>query len=707
MSFVAQITADIANFDKNMKKAVDTTNQSTGKMEGKFGSLNKSLLKVGVGAAAMGTAVVAAGVGLVKLGISAGDAAAKINNLSTATSLSTDVIQELSYVATASNSSFDGLSRSMDSFQRRLKTVDEEGSKVNEMLSKLGVSTTDTNGELRNMDDLLIDTFSRLGDMDNGLRKNAIGTELFGRSWNEVALIVSSGSKGIESLRKEANELGLVLDKNTLQSADDFSTAMGLVGFQVDTLKTKIGASLVPILENTILPLLQDKIIPVISKLVESIARGVQNMIKAWGDLKAYFTTGDGADTFDAIVRDAIKFKDNITTVFTEIANTLESIWEGLGKALGNETESFLQAINRGFQNTLNLWRNLWIDFKKAKASETLAEEFTNIGAMFSNFGKGLVADVVTPVDKVAKSVKNLTDAEIAAMVGLNEFSSEIKGVGEEADTTKTKIKGLGETVLSLDSLAGLSAKISETFDKLNSETTKSGRVMYAAMVAELEKQKLILEVEYKFPNLSPSNIDSPSSTSATVTASDVWSVDNKTLTDRMKATAETVKNNLAELNEGLKDNVIDLSGLVSGAITDFAGFLGDAFAGDFSDFGANLLGAVGNFAQQFGGLVIAAAITAESLKTLITNPFLAVAAGAALIALGAVVSKKAQSMTSSLTGGGYSSAPSMRSSEVTPSMPQGEYRDSYSSGKVEFKISGDNLVGVLDRKETRRNRSL
>ena len=266
MSFIAQITADISNFDKNVKKAVDITNDSTGKMDSKFANLGKSIAKVGVGVAAFGAAAIAAGVGLVKLGIKAGDAAARINNLSTATSLSTDVIQELSYVATASNSSFEGLSRSMDSFQRRLKTVDEEGSKVNEMLSKLGVSTTDTNGELRNMDDLLIDTFSRLGDMDNGLRKNAIGTELFGRSWNEVSLIVSSGSKGIEQLRKEANELGLVLDKDTLKSADNFATAMGLVSFQVDKLKTKIGASLVPILENTILPLLQNKVIPAISK---------------------------------------------------------------------------------------------------------------------------------------------------------------------------------------------------------------------------------------------------------------------------------------------------------------------------------------------------------------------------------------------------------------------------------------------------------
>ena len=246
MSFVAQIQADIGNFEKNMKKAVDTTNESTGKMESKFAGLNKSLLKVGVGAAAIGAAVVAAGIGLVKLGISAGDATAKINNLSEATNLSTDVIQELSYVAKASNSSFEGLTAAMNSFQRTLKTADEEGSKTNETLAKLGVSTTDAAGNVRSMDDVLIDTFKSLGDMEKGLKRNAIGTELFRGAWSEVSLIVSSGSKGIEELRKEANQLGLVLDKNTLQSADDFSTAMGLVGFQIDTLKNKDWSELSP-----------------------------------------------------------------------------------------------------------------------------------------------------------------------------------------------------------------------------------------------------------------------------------------------------------------------------------------------------------------------------------------------------------------------------------------------------------------------------
>src|SRR5690554_4034761 len=273
MSFTARITADITKFEQNIDKAIDSTSKLEKTVSQKLTNIGDSFVKIGARASVLSAAIAGATVGLVKMGINAGNASAEINNLSTATSLSTDIIQELSYVATASNSSFEGLQRSMDSFQRRLKTVGEEGSRVNEMFGRLGVSTTDASGNVKSMDDVLLDTFNKLGDMEDGLAKNAIGAELFGRSWNEVALIVSSGSKGIAELREEAHKLGLVLDENTLQRSDNFATAMGLVRFQIDKLKTKIGASLVPILQESVLPLLQEKIIPAVSRFADFIAQ--------------------------------------------------------------------------------------------------------------------------------------------------------------------------------------------------------------------------------------------------------------------------------------------------------------------------------------------------------------------------------------------------------------------------------------------------
>jgi hypothetical protein len=97
--------------------------------------------------------------------------------------------------------------------------------------------------------------------------------------------------------------------------------------------------------------------------------------------------------------------------------------------------------------------------------------------------------------------------------------------------------------------------------------------------------------------------------------------------------------------------------------------------------------------------------VAALKLQSLITNPITAIAAGTALIALGALASKAAQNMMSSATGGGgYSSAPSMANTSpgYAPSEYRGQYQDDF---KVEFKIGTNELVGVLDTAEQRRNR--
>ena len=92
------------------------------------------------------------------------------------------------------------------------------------------------------------------------------------------------------------------------------------------------------------------------------------------------------------------------------------------------------------------------------------------------------------------------------------------------------------------------------------------------------------------------------------------------------------------------------------------------------------------------------------ALKNL--NPFIAISGGAALIAIGSAFASSSRKLSQSIggSGGGYSSAPSLRNTEPSygPSEYRGPYRDDF---KVEFRIGSNELVGVLDTAEQRRNR--
>lgn len=165
------------------------------------------------------------------------------------------------------------------------------------------------------------------------------------------------------------------------------------------------------------------------------------------------------------------------------------------------------------------------------------------------------------------------------------------------------------------------------------------------------------------------------------------------------------LENSLGQAKEMVAITSQDLGSLLSTGISMFAQTIGDAFSGNWEGLGAGLLKAVGSLAQQFGGLIVGMGVAALKLQSLIVNPLTAIAAGSALIALGALASKAAQNMMSSATsGGGYSSAPSMMNTSpgYAPSEYRGQYQDDF---KVEFKIGTNELVGVLDTANQRRNR--
>src|SRR5690554_730057 len=696
MSFVAQITADISNFDKNIKKATDIADSSTKKMQAQFDKLGDSFVKIGAKASILSTAIVGATVGLVKMGISAGDASAEINNLSTATSLSTDLIQELSYVATASNSSFEGLQRSMDSFQRRLKTVGEEGSRVNEMFGKLGVSTTDASGNVKSMDDVLLDTFNRLGDMEDGLAKNAIGAELFGRSWNEVALIVSSGSKGIAELRDEAHKLGLVLDENTLQSSDDFATAMGLVGFQIDTLKTKIGASLVPILQESVLPLLQEKIIPAVSRFAEHIAQlserfnalspstksaifaitgiataigplllGLGGLLKILPLITAGFTalTGPIGIAVTAIVAGAtliITHWDKIKTASNNVVKYIKDDWERLkeslsvisssiGKLMKGDFNGWMDDIKKSFDLTVDYLKNRWEQLK------------------------GIFKD-----DKIGNPDQKGLEAALAA----NEMTGSMGAVKKAVEETVQPTIDLGKAN---DDLAKSQEKVVENLKAMKLVIPKKEEYSLFDALFTQSGNELILN-----PTIEPR-------------------IDPAELKSKMY---ETVKSAMGDLSEGIEVISIDLTDMITSTLTNVFSAVSTAIMeGDnvMEALGASLLGTLGGILVQLGEMAIGVGIGLEAIKKALStlNPYVAIAGGAALIALGALFSAGSRKLSQSIGGsggGGYSSAPSLKN--TSPSYGPSEYRGAYQDDfKVEFKIGSNALVGVLDTAEQRRNR--
>ena len=123
----------------------------------------------------------------------------------------------------------------------------------------------------------------------------------------------------------------------------------------------------------------------------------------------------------------------------------------------------------------------------------------------------------------------------------------------------------------------------------------------------------------------------------------------------------------------------------------------------------SSMLGMLGGIMVDLGKMALDIGIGLEAIqKALMSlNPALAIGAGVALIALGSLFSAGSRKLGQSIggaSGGGYSSAPSLRN--TGPSYGHSEYRGAWQDDfNVEFVIKGDNLVGVLDTAQQRRKR--
>ena len=117
---------------------------------------------------------------------------------------------------------------------------------------------------------------------------------------------------------------------------------------------------------------------------------------------------------------------------------------------------------------------------------------------------------------------------------------------------------------------------------------------------------------------------------------------------------------------ESLQQVITQISGMiesfVENTIVDFAAAIGEALVTQedpFKSWGHSMLGALGSLMQQMGALFIAWGVNFALFKDSITsmNPYLAIAAGVALVGIGAAISassKKGLDGASSGGSGGY-----------------------------------------------------
>ncbi len=177
-----------------------------------------------------------------------GEKADEILNASQKVGMSAQSYQELQYAASQLNIDVGTLTDSMkDLGEKAFDAAKDPASEAAELFRELGVSVTDTSGNLRDSQEIWTITLEALGNMSNETEKNAVAAKLFGGAANELSMFM--GTQGIQSLQmyqSEARNLGIVLDNDTIRSLDALNETQREADATIQGVKDRISAQLAP-----------------------------------------------------------------------------------------------------------------------------------------------------------------------------------------------------------------------------------------------------------------------------------------------------------------------------------------------------------------------------------------------------------------------------------------------------------------------------
>lgn len=171
-----------------------------------------------------------------------------ILNLSNATGTSVKQLSRLDYIAKINKTSLSDVTSSINILTRNIGTASAGVNKQSKAFASLGVSLNNPNGELRDINDLFLDSIDALSKVENSTDRAILAQNIFGRGAKKLGSLIKGGREEFEKLSKEADDLGVSFDRLSAEKSAQFNDAMERMGQSAKGLGMAMAEELTPIL---------------------------------------------------------------------------------------------------------------------------------------------------------------------------------------------------------------------------------------------------------------------------------------------------------------------------------------------------------------------------------------------------------------------------------------------------------------------------
>ncbi|MGA7887609.1 MAG: phage tail tape measure protein [Acidobacteriaceae bacterium] len=179
------------------------------------------------------------------------DLTMQLSHLHEQTGISTQNLSVLRYTAEETGVSFEALTKGFKKMSTDVLEWTNGSSKLAGVaFHDLGISMEDVKGKGNDMYGLLGLVADRFRTMPDGPHKLAIAVQLFGRSGQEMIPILNQGAEGLESLKNEAEDLGVVLDDAGVAKMEELRRKVEEAKGAFQGLGLELTADIAPALER-------------------------------------------------------------------------------------------------------------------------------------------------------------------------------------------------------------------------------------------------------------------------------------------------------------------------------------------------------------------------------------------------------------------------------------------------------------------------
>lgn len=333
-------------------------------LEGMKGMSNGAAIALTASAAAV-TALISSIKKLHQMTLEAAHEADDLATKSMTSGVDTETLQQWQYASELIDVSVDTMTGSLTKLTKSMSSANDGNKATADAFAELGVSITDSSGNLRDTEDVFYDVVDALGQIPNETERDAMAMELLGKSAQELNPLILQGSDALKQLGQEAASTGYILDESQIQKLTEVDDAYQKMQLQIEATRKQMAADFAPASKTAMetfstavkgaADLLQRSgIITAIAGIVESLA----NIIKAAGQLTEVTIPGMGAKfnwlqaSLNAVARLMAAIADAANIITGIVTLDWDRIKTGLGLNYGNGQANNYQRVTMQQQGT-------------------------------------------------------------------------------------------------------------------------------------------------------------------------------------------------------------------------------------------------------------------------------------------------------------------------------------------------------------------